>query len=177
MFLEEGGEFFEGEGWTGIDDVLGVFCEFGVVVFQGWMRRVGFPLGAEGAQGVEGGRFAEGFLEPFVFPAIRAESGVDVGEFVRELVDVLGPVSAGGVEVDGGFSLEVFLKEGDGAFGAVGDVDGGRVEWREGLDDCGEGDLDFPFGHAKAGVVDAELGKGAEGEKPEEKPAHGGERG
>lgn len=138
------------------------------VVLEGFVGGVFFPLGAEFAEGVEGGGFAEGFFEPFVLVGIWVEVGADVGEFVRELVDELGVVAVPGVEPDGDFSARGALEEGDGASGVVGDEEGcfggafwGREEGEGGLEEGAE----LGLWHAEVAGVDADLRGGEVGEE------------
>lgn len=66
------------------------------------------------SEGVEGGGFTEGFLEPFVLLSIGAETGADVGELVCELIDHLCPVAALDIELDDDFASWAAIEESDG---------------------------------------------------------------
>ncbi len=170
VFLVEGGGGFWGEGLAGGDDFVGVGGEMFAVFFEGGVGGVFFPVGAEFPEGVEGGGFAEGFFEPFVFVLGGLEVGADVGEFVGELVDELGVVAVFATELDGDFATGGAFEEGDGAIGMMGDEEG----WGFGAGGRGEevkGGLeegaDFGFFHAEVAGVDANLGGGELGEEGE----------
>lgn len=164
MFLVEGGGGFEGEGFAIFHDLGGVDGEVIAVVFEGFVRGVFFPMGAEFEKGKEGGRFAEGFFKPFVFVFGGLEIGADVGEFVGELVDELGVVAVGAVELDGDFFARGSLKKGDGAIAMMGDEQGRALGFWEDGDGGFEEGAEFPFLHAEAVGIDAELGGGDAGE-------------
>lgn len=161
VFLVEGGCGFRGQGVAAFDDAVGIGGEVFAVVFEVFVGGLFFPLAGELTEGEEGGGFAEGFLEPFIFVRDGLEVGTDVGEFVGELVDDLRVVVIAGIELYRDFAARGSFVENDGAVGVAGDEDGGillGLGFWEGPKGFLEEGAEVFFAHFETGRIETDLG-------------------